>query len=54
VGDDHDVELAFNPANASWLNWVEPEFAALRYSILNGSDHRTQQQQGAVIARYVR
>jgi hypothetical protein len=25
------VELAFLPAYASWLSWIEPEFAALRY-----------------------
>jgi hypothetical protein len=27
----HDVELVFLPTYASWLNWIEPEFAALRY-----------------------
>jgi hypothetical protein len=40
---DHDIELVFTPANASWLNWMEPEFAALRRFTLNGSDYRTHQ-----------
>jgi hypothetical protein len=40
--------------DASWLNWIEPEFAALRYFALNGADHRTHAQQGDVIARYLR
>ncbi|CCH19889.1 Putative transposase [Micromonospora lupini str. Lupac 08] len=26
---------------SSWLNWIEAEFAALRYFALNGTDHRT-------------
>jgi hypothetical protein len=32
----------------------EPEFAALRYFALNGTDHRTHAQQGDAIARYLR
>jgi transposase len=28
---EHDVELVFTPSNASWLNWIECEFTALRY-----------------------
>jgi transposase len=26
----NDVELVFTPSNASWLNWIECEFTALR------------------------
>jgi hypothetical protein len=48
------VELVFLPANASWLNWIEPEFAALRYFALNGTDHRTHAEQGTAIAAYLR
>jgi transposase len=48
------VELVFLPANASWLNWIEPEFAALRYFALNGTDHRTHAEQGNAIAAYLR
>ena len=35
------VELVFLPTYASWLNWIEPEFAALRYFALSGTDHHT-------------
>jgi transposase len=48
------VELVFLPTYASWLNWIESEFAALRYFALNGTDHRTHAEQGDAIAGYVR
>ncbi len=35
----HDVELVFTPTYASWLNWIEAEFTALRYFTLDGSDY---------------
>lgn len=50
----NDVELVFLPTNASWLNWIEPEFAALRYFALNGTDHRSHIEQGDAIAGYIR
>ena len=40
--EDNNVELVFIPTYASWLNWIEAEFAALRYFALNGTDHRSQ------------
>ncbi|AZQ40957.1 IS630 family transposase [Streptomyces cyaneochromogenes] len=51
---DHDVELVFLPTYGSWLNWIESEFAALRYFALNGTDHRTHAEQNAAIAAYIR
>jgi transposase len=51
---DNDVELVFLPTNASWLNWIEAEFAALRYFALNGTDHATHTEQGKAIGGYVR
>jgi len=33
-GTAHDVELMFTPIYGSWLNWIEAEFAALRYFAL--------------------
>jgi transposase len=51
---DNDVELVFLPTYGSWLNWIESEFAALRYFALNGTDHRTHEEQNAAIAAYVR
>jgi hypothetical protein len=49
-----NVELVFIPTNASWLNWIEAEFAALRYYAPNGTDHRSHDEQDQAIARYVR
>lgn len=50
----NDVELVFVPTNASWLNWIESEFAALRYFALNGSDYRSHEEQNAAIGAYLR
>lgn len=50
----HDVELVFLPTYASWLNWIESEFAAVRYFALNGTDHRTHAEQGEAIGGYIR
>ena len=50
----NDVELVFTPTNASWLNWIECEFTALRYFTLDSSDYPTHQAQQAAIAHYVR
>ncbi len=50
----NDVELVFTPSNASWLNWIECEFTALRYFTLDGSDYPTHTAQEAAIAGYVR
>ena len=57
VGDwctAHDVELVFTPTHASWLNWIEAEFTALRYFTLDGSDYPSHTAQEAAIAGYVR
>lgn len=51
---DNDVELVFLPTYGSWLNWIESEFAALRYFALNGTDHRSHTEQNAAIAAYMR
>ena len=32
----NDVEFVFTPTNASWLNWIECEFTALRYFTRDG------------------
>lgn len=50
----HDVELVFTPSNASWLNWIECEFTALRYFTLDGSDYPSHAAQEAAIAGYLR
>jgi transposase len=51
---DSDVELVFLPTYASWLNWIEAHFAALRYFALNGTDHRSHDEQDTAIGDYVR
>jgi transposase len=51
---DHQVELVFLPTYGSWLNWIEAEFAALRYFALNGTDHRSHGEQNAAIESYIR
>lgn len=51
---DHDVELVFTPTYASWLNWIEAEFTALRYFTLDGSDYPSHTAQEAAIAGYIR
>jgi transposase len=50
----NDIELVFLPAYGSWLNWIESEFAALRYFALNGTDHRSHGEQNAAINAYLR
>jgi transposase len=50
----NEVELVFTPTNASWLNWIECEFTALRYFALDGSDYPSHEAQQTAIARYVR
>ena len=50
----HDIELVFTPTNASWLNWIESEFTALRYFTLDGSDYPSHTAQEAAIAGYIR
>jgi transposase len=51
---DNDVALVFPPTCGSWLNWIESEFAALRYFAFNGTDHRTHDERNAAIAAYIR
>ncbi|WP_223874596.1 transposase [Salinispora fenicalii] len=48
------VELVFLPTYASWLNWIEAEFAAMRYFALNGTGHRTHAEQETAIGAYTR
>ena len=57
VGDwaaSNNIELAYVPTNASWLNRIEAQFQALRYFTLNGTDHQTHDEQNSMIRRYIR
>lgn len=50
---DNNVELAYVPTNASWLNRIECQFTALRYFALDGTDHRSHDEQNSMIRRYI-
>jgi transposase len=49
----NNVELAYVPTNASWLNRIECHFAALRYFALDGTDHASHDEQNLMIRRYI-
>jgi hypothetical protein len=49
----NNVELAYVPFSCSWLNRIEPQFTALRYFALNGTDHADHHEQGSMIRRYI-
>ncbi len=48
-----NVEIAYTPANSSWLNRVEAQFTALRYVALDGTGHASQKDQASMIRRYI-
>lgn len=49
----NNVELAYVPFYGSWLNRIEPQFTALRYFTLNGTDHDSHREQAGMIRRYI-
>jgi hypothetical protein len=56
VGDwaaANNVELAYTPTNASWLNRIEAQFTALPYFTLDGTDHGSHREQASMIRRYL-
>ena len=56
VGDwaeANNVEFAYTPFYASWLNRIEAQFMALRYFALDGTDHPSHEAQGRMIRRYI-
>jgi transposase len=56
VGDwaaANNVELAYVPFYASWLNRIEAQFQALRYFALDGTDHPSHAEQARMIRRYL-
>ncbi|GAA2037543.1 hypothetical protein GCM10009839_43520 [Catenulispora yoronensis] len=48
-----NVEIAYTPANSSWLNRIEAQFTALRYFALDGTDHASHKEQASMIRRYI-
>ena len=49
----NNVGPAYMPTNASWLNRIEAQFQASRYFTLDGTDHRTHEEQNSMIRRYI-
>ena len=49
----NNVELAYTPFYASWLNRIEAQFRALRYLALAGTDHPDHATQTRLIPRYI-
>jgi transposase len=49
----NNVELAYVPTNASFFNRIECHFRALRYFALDGTDHRSHEDQNLMIRRYI-
>ena len=49
----NNVELAYVPFYGSWLNRIEAQFTALRYFALDGTDHRSHEEQNSMIRRYI-
>jgi transposase len=49
----NNVELAYTPHYASWLNRIEPQFKPLRYFCLDGTDHPDHATQARLIRRYI-
>ena len=49
----NNVELAYTPHYASWLNRIEAQFQALRYFCLDGTDHASHHEQASMIRRYI-
>jgi hypothetical protein len=56
VGDwatANNVELAYVPFYASWLNRIEAQFTGLRYFALDGTDPPDHATQARMIRRYI-
>jgi aspartyl/glutamyl-tRNA(Asn/Gln) amidotransferase B subunit len=49
----NNVELAYTPFYASWLNRIEAQFQALRYFCIAGTDHPDHATQARLIRRYI-
>ena len=47
------LALAYVSTTASFLNRIECHFTALRYFALNGTDHRSPEEQNSMIRRYI-
>lgn len=46
-----NVGTTYTLTNSSWLNRIEAQFTALRYSALDGTEHASHQEWGRMIRR---
>jgi hypothetical protein len=51
--ETNNVELAYVPTNAPWLNRIVAQFQALRYFTLEATDHCSHEEQNSTICRYI-
>lgn len=49
----NNAGIACTPTSSSWPNRIEAQFTALRYFALDGAGHRSHQEQGSMIRRYI-
>jgi hypothetical protein len=49
--EPNNVEFAYVPFYASWLNRIDAQFTALRYFALDGTDHPSHLEQARMIRR---
>jgi hypothetical protein len=49
----NNVELAYTPTNASWLNRIKAQIQALRSFTLDGTDYTSHPEQASMIRRYI-
>jgi transposase len=50
---NNNIKFYFTPSNASWLNRIECQFAALKKFALENSDYRTHEEQQEAIESYL-
>lgn len=50
---ENNIELAFLPTNASWLNRIECHFTALRKFAIRNSNYRSHTELASAIRRYI-
>ena len=49
----NNIELAYTPTSASWLNRIEAQFQALRSFTVDGTDHASHHAHASMIRRYI-
>ena len=50
---EHDIEFAFTPTNASWLNPIEPRFGPLRKFAIENCDPADHREISTNVRRYI-